>query len=360
MSQVHRFPIANIQVGTGDRTFVIIELGVTHGNDEKLAETMIRTAKEAGADAVKCEVIKPDQLVARDYRDKLEYSYVAYSGTNVVRKYYDLVKELEMPRDMIVRLKGYADKIGIPFFGTAFDLESVDFLKSIKSCAVKMSSPEITHLPLLDHAARSGMPVLLDSGRATVDEIVAAVNHVRKCGCDSVAVMHNPSGYPAPFEDVHLRMIPTLREKTGVAVGLSCHNRGMAICFGAVGIGADLIEKPVTDDNTRDGDEHIFSLNVEEVPEFVRTIRQVDTAKGLANRDPRILRDSEHARNTYRQSLVAARDLPDGHKLARSDVTFSRPGWGILASDVDKAIGATLRRPIESGNVIHWADVSDR
>ena len=358
MSNRNAIRIGNAEVGNGGATFVVIELGVTHGNDEELAATMIREAKRAGADAVKCEVINPDRLVAADYRDRLEYSYVAYSGKKVVENYYNLIRQVTMPLEMLARLKRYADELQMPFFGTAFDFESVDFLKSIGSCAIKLASPEIVQFPLLDHAVRSGLPVLLDSGKATTVEIGAAVSRARLQDGAAVVVMHNPSGYPAADKDVHLRMIPTLQNAFDVPVGLSCHSRGSSVSFAAVGIGADVIEKPVTDDNTQDGDEHIFSLNIGEIAPFVATIRQLDLAKGMANRDPELALETDHQRNTYRQSLVAVRDMKAGNRITREDFRFARPGWGILAADGEKAIGRTIIRSIRADHTIHWQDLA--
>ena len=262
-----------------------------------------------------------------------------------------------MPYDDIAKLAAMARTRGLPFFGTAFDLETIDFLKSIGACAVKISSGEITHHPLLVRAAESGLPVFFDTGRSSLGEILSAVEVLRGAGCATPLIMHNPSGYPAAPQDVQLLSIPLYQQAAGLPVGLSCHSRGNMMVHGAIAVGANIIEKPLSRDNTKDEDEHIFSVNIAELDRYVDEIRALEAALTL-NRQKLYEGDSDPVRRrTFRQSLVAARDLPAGHILAAADLTFARPGHGFPPTMVEFLVGRILKNAIPRGHHVRKDDI---
>jgi sialic acid synthase SpsE len=348
--------IADRTVGAGAPTWIVVELGVTHGQDLDLAKRMIAAAKSAGADAVKVECIDPDALVARAHRKTLDYSHRTASGVSVTENYYQLLQRVSMTRDEISKLRKTAQEVGIPFFGTAFDLGTVDFLAEIKSCAIKISSGEISHIPLIQHAAKSGLPVILDTGRSSIADITRGVYAARQAGCVTPVVMHNPSGYPALPQDVNLESIPRLKSALGVPVGFSCHSRGFDMALAAVAFGCDVIEKPVSQDNTIEEDEHVFSVNLEDLDDYVARIRGLERAMDF--NWARFFPKEERERKTFRQSIVAMRPIAAGEVITRDAVSFARPGWGIEPESIELIVGRRAAVDIDEGCLLEWSQLT--
>jgi N,N'-diacetyllegionaminate synthase len=348
--------IADRIVGDGAPTWIVIELGVTHGQDVDLAKRMIAASKAAGADAVKVECIDPDALVAREYRSTLDYSHRTASGASITENYYQLLQRVSMTRDEISVLSKAAQEVGIPFFGTAFDLGTVDFLAEIKSCAIKISSGEISHIPLIQHAAKSGLQVILDTGRSSIADITRAVYAAQQAGCATPVVMHNPSGYPAAPQDVNLGSIPRLKSALGVPVGFSCHSRGYDMALGAVAFGCDVVEKPVSQDNTIEEDEHVFSVNLHELGDYVARIRGLERA--IEFDWARFFPQEDRERKRFRQSIVAVRPIKAGELITRDAVDFTRPGWGIEPEAIDLILGRRAAVTIDDGCLIQWSQLT--
>jgi sialic acid synthase SpsE len=217
---------------------------------------------------------------------------------------------------------------------------------------VKISSGEITHEPLLAEAARSGLPVFFDTGRATFDEVLRAREVLARHGADTPIVMHNPSGYPALPADVNLPVISLYSQVLACPVGLSCHSRGNTMVHAAVALGASVIEKPLSRDNTLEDDEHIFSVNLSELDSFVSEIRDLEAALHLDRMkilqgvgDPKL-------RTTFRQSLIAKRALTAGATIEVDDITFARPGYGFPPGDFSRVVGRRLAKNVVAGAVI--------
>ncbi len=344
--------IAGRSIGPGHSAWIVAEFGVTHEGTLDVAMEMLDASIKAGVDAIKVECINADAIVSLEYRDTLNYAFKTLAGHQITENYYQLLKKVSLPYDDIAKLAALAQKRGLPFFGTAFDLETIDFLKSIGACAVKISSGEITHHPLLVRAAQSGLPVFFDTGRSSLGEILSAVEVLRGAGCATPLIMHNPSGYPAAPQDVQLLSIPLYQQSAGLPVGLSCHSRGNMMVHGAIAVGANIIEKPLSRDNTKDEDEHIFSVNISELDRYVDEIRALEAALTL-NRKKLYEGDSDPVRRrTFRQSLVAARDLPAGHILTSADLTFARPGHGFPPTMVEYVVGRKLAAPVAHGHHI--------
>lgn len=354
----HIAHIANQEVGAGRPAFLVAELGVTHEASLSVAEEMIRAAKHAGFNAVKVECIDADRLVATDYRSSIQYSFNTLSGVAKSINYHELLKQVSLDYDEISQLASIARSLEMPFFGTAFDIDTCGFLKSIGACAIKISSGEIDHFPLLEAAAKTGLPVFFDSGRASVVEVLAAVEVLNGGGCLAPIIMHNPSGYPAPPRDVCLETMDIYRRATALPVGFSCHTRGNVMVHAAVAVGANVIEKPVSRDNTVEEDEHIFSINMHELDAFVQEVRSIE-ASLVVDLKKLIHGGDEIAKTRFRQSVAAARDLQAGQKLEISDLTFARPGFGIRPGKAGELVGRQLRDAVAAGVLLlekHFVD----
>jgi N,N'-diacetyllegionaminate synthase len=344
--------IAGRAVGPGQPVFIVAELGVTFEGRFDVAAEMIAAAKAARVDAVKIECIDADRIIAPEYREKLVYSFKTLTGVQRDESYWELLKRLSLSYDDLKRLMSLARDAGVPIFGTAFDMETVGFLADNGSCAIKLSSGEITHHPLFEVAARSRLPVFFDTGRATLDEILRAKETLANHGAAAPIVMHNPAGYPAAPHDVNLGIIPLYANVLGCPVGLSCHSRGDTMVHAAVALGASVIEKPLSRDNTIEDDEHIFSVNMADLESYVREIRDLEAALRLDRGRVIMGSGDPGVRNKFRQSVVAIRALPVGHAITRSDVTFARPGYGIAPANVTTVIGRTVKTAIAAGALI--------
>jgi sialic acid synthase SpsE len=344
--------IAGRRVGPGQPVWIVGELGVTHEGTLDVAVEMLDASAKAGIDAIKVECINADTLVSDEYRSSLLYSFKTLTGRTITENYYELLTKVSLSFDEIGMLAALAKERNLLFFGTAFDLDTVDFLKSIGACAIKISSGEITHHPLLQRAAKSGLPVFFDTGRASIGEVLAAVEILRSAGCPTPLVMHNPSGYPAAHHDVQLNSIALYQQATGLPVGLSCHSRGNMMVHGAIAVGANVIEKPLSRDNTKEEDEHIFSVNIHELDRYVEEIRALEQAFAVS-REKLYVGDTDPVRRrTFRQSLVAARDLPKGYRIKVSDITFARPGLGLAPSLLDFVVGRRVNSFVPAGHHI--------
>jgi N,N'-diacetyllegionaminate synthase len=310
------------------------------------------TARAAGVDAVKVECIDADRLLAAEYRDTLTYTFKTLGGLEKRENYWSLLKRLSLSQSETVKLFKLAHDEGTAIFGTAFDLDTVKFLVDQGSCAIKLSSGEINHEPLLIEAARSGLPVFYDTGRATFEEVLHAREVLAQNGATTPVVMHNPSGYPAAPADVNLSVIPLFKQVLDCPVGLSCHSRGNAMVHAAVAIGANVIEKPLSRDNTRDDDEHIFSVNLDDLAGFVSEIRDLEDAM-LLHSDKILGRTGDPAaRAMFRQSLIASRPLAAGSYITDKDLTFARPGFGFAPDEFKRIIGRRLATDVAAGSVI--------
>ncbi len=344
--------IAGRPVGAGHPVWIVAELGVTHEGDVALAHRMVDISADAGTDAVKVEVIDPDRLVA----DRtLEYSYDTAKDGTVTENYYSLLQRVALSSADLSKISEHARDRHIAFFGTAFDLPSVDFLRDIESCAIKISSGELTHRPLLEKAARSGLPVICDTGRALLSEVSDAEAILTEADATGIAFMHLAAGYPAPVDGTDLRIISSLQRMTQGPVGLSCHSIGMDAGLAAVALGASIIEKTITPDPTRRGDEHLMSLPFDDLAEYVRRIRWIERALG---KDDRVLGPQEERdRLRFRQSVIAARPLAAGTTLTENDLDFARPAKGVPAGDAGQLVGHKLKHSVGTREFITWDDV---
>ena len=343
--------IGNIEISDNKKVLIVAELGVTHNGSVAEAKQLMKAAVEAGMDIIKCEMFVADRLVGDR---NMIYKTMTNQGP-YEKNYYQLLKDLEFSKEELIELKRYADELNIPFFGTCFDFEEIDFAVENGFDAIKFSSGEITHYPLLQYGAKTGLPIFIDTGGSLLFEVEKAVMTVRNEGNENVIIMHNPSGYPAVPERTNLRMIQSIKNICNKPVGLSCHTPGRDAVIAAVAIGANAIEKPLTLDKNYYGDEHIFSLQIDEFKEYVEAIRFIEKAMG---KNERFLDEFEEAiRKAGRQSLIAAIDLKEGDILSLENTRFARPNKGIIPEHIDIAIGRKIRQNIGKNEFITWGHV---
>lgn len=350
---------ANRRVGDGEPCFITFEAGPTHDGLE-MAKRLVKHASEAGADAVKFQVFDPDRLVA----DKsLMFSYEvlmdkASGKTETVEEpLYDILCRRCLTTDEWRQLKHYSDSLGLAFFATVAFEEDIELLVEVGCDSLKIASSDVNHFPLLRKAARTGLCLQLDTGNSTLGEVEAAVDVILSEGNSNIIIHQCPSGYPARLNSINLNIITTLKRMFPFPVAFSDHTPGLEMDVAAVALGANLLEKTITEDRTTRSVEHIFSLEPSEMRNFIRTIREVETALGNPRR---IMSEVElEQRRKYRRSMFARRNLRAGETLTEQDIEFRRPGTGLQPGFLDSVVGKCLVADVSAGHMFAWQDLAE-
>lgn len=340
--------IGDRPVGAGAPVYIIAEAGSNHDRDLDQARRLIDVAAEAGADAVKFQTFRSDQIVA-ETPTRAEYlDGILPPGQTMS----ELFRQLELPREWHAQLAEHAIERGLDFLSTPFDHEAVDLLDDLGVKAFKVATYELWHLPLIRDIASRGKPIICSTGMADIGEVQAAVEVVRETGNEQLILLHCVVNYPPPFADLNLRAIETMRQAFGVPVGWSDHTPGWLAPVIATSLGAAVIEKHYTTDRSRPGPDHRFALEPNELAEMVHMIR--DTEAALGSGVKRRARSEDDLYVTARRSLFAARPIEAGAAIGKDDVAILRPGTGLEVRDLDKVLGRTARRAIARHEPLSW------
>lgn len=339
--------IGNRLIGAPGRTYVIAEMSANHHQDLDQAVAIIKAAKNAGADAVKLQTYTPDTMTIDSDKDCFRIQKTIWAGATL----YDLYGDACTPWEWHPNLKAEADRLGIDLFSTPFDPTAVDFLEKVGVPAYKVASFELVDLPLLKKIGRTGKPVILSTGMATLAEIDEAVRTIREAGSGGLALLKCTSAYPAPPEEMHLKTIPHLASAFDVPVGLSDHTLGIAVPVAAVALGAAIIEKHFTLSRSVTGPDSAFSLEPEEFKAMVDEIRIAEKALGRVNYQ---LTEAEAATRVFRRSLFVVRDMKAGERFSHENVRVIRPGHGLAPKFIDKVIGKKAAADIDRGTPLDW------
>jgi len=325
-------------IGDGQPAYIIAEIGVNHNGILALALELIDVAVSAGADAVKFQKRSLNQLYPKKYLEN------ANAGEKTLRYLLPILQQVELPDHNYYKILEHCQKKGITFLCSAFDIESADFLADLGVPAYKVASADLTNLPLLDHLARKGKPLILSTGMSRMDEVETSVDFLNERGVE-FALLHCNSTYPTAFEDVNLRFMEKLR-RFGVPVGYSGHERGIAVSTVAAAMGASIIERHITLDRTMDGPDHAASLEPQGFKKMVRDIRQVSEALGTGE-EKFISRGEILNREVLGKSLVAARKIEPGEVITSEMITVKGPALGLSPQNYPGLVGRVATRPIE-------------
>lgn len=345
--------IAGHSIGPGRPTYIIAEMSANHGQKFEQAVEIVKAAQAAGADAVKLQTYTPDTLTI-DCRN--EYFQIGKGTIWEGRNLYELYGEAYTPWDWQPKLKQIANELGLDCFSTPFDATAVEFLEQMDVPAHKIASFELVDIPLLQRVARTGKPVILSTGMATLEEIELAVRTLREAGNEQLALLKCTSAYPARPEDMNLRTIPDLAERFDVPVGLSDHTLGIAVPVAAVTLGACIVEKHFTLSRSTPGPDSAFSLEPQEFQQMVEAIRVAEKALGRVNYE---LTSGEAASRVFRRSLFVVKDMKAGEKFTEDNVRVIRPGYGLAPQHLPEVLGKTAARDIARGTPLDWALVVD-
>jgi N,N'-diacetyllegionaminate synthase len=335
-------------VGPASGVFVVAEIGTNHNGSAVQAEKLIDEAADSGADAVKFQTYRVDRLLIPSIERYGQRRDGAESSYQMLRRYELSWADQE-------KLKKHADKRGILFFSTPSDEESADFLDTLGVPVFKISSADVTHVPLLRHIASKGKPVLLSTGMSFLSEVADAVYHIRSAGAKEILLMHCVSTYPAAPQQMNLRALQTLHSYFELPVGLSDHSEGILIPLVSVAMGSVLIEKHFTLDKNALGPDHKASMDPTELRTLVQKLREVESSLGDGRKRPSDV--EEASRLFYRRSIVAAVDIRAHETIARWMLTFKRPGSGLEPRHLEKVIGAKARRNLGRDTILQWGDL---
>ena len=307
-------------------TLIIAEAGVNHNGDINLAKRMIDVAAEAGVDYVKFQTFKAENLVQR----KAKKASYQIDNTDNSGSQFSMLKKLELSNENHNILIEYCKLKNVKFLSTAFDFESMDFLKN-KLDFYKIPSGEITNLPYLEKVAKLGLSVVMSTGMANMQEVREAFEVLLKNGLkkEDITILHCNTEYPTPMEDVNLTAMLSIERELGVKIGYSDHTLGIEIPIAAVAMGASVIEKHFTLDRNMDGPDHKASLEPSELTAMVTAIRNIELALGDGIKNP----SKSEQKNILiaRKSIVSISAIKIGDMFTEQNISVKRPGNGISA-----------------------------
>ncbi|MFN8494593.1 MAG: pseudaminic acid synthase [Caldilineaceae bacterium] len=334
-------------IGPGYPTYMVAEMSANHNQNFDQAVQIIHAAKEAGADAVKLQTYTPDTLTIDCDNDYFRIKGTLWEGRNL----YDLYGEAYTPWEWQPKLKKVANELGLELFSTPFDTTSVDFLEKMDVAVHKIASFESIDLPLLRHIAKTGKPVIMSTGMATLAEIDESVNTLRQAGNQELILLKCTSAYPSPPEAMNLHTIPHLAEAFGVPVGLSDHTPGIAVPVAAVALGACMVEKHFTISRALPSPDSKFSLEPQEFKAMVEAVRMTEKALGTVHYG---LEEHEAVSRVFRRSLFVVQDIKAGEAFTEQNVRSIRPGHGLHTRHLEEVLGRHASQDIQRGAPLSW------
>jgi N-acetylneuraminate synthase len=329
--------------------FVIAEAGVNHNGELALARQLCDAARAAGADAVKFQTFRAEDLVVPGAPT------AGYQARQTGESdQFAMLRKLELGEAAHVQLRAHCNAIGIEFFSTPFSEDAVDLLVRLGVQRIKLPSGELTHRALVAKAAATQLPLIASTGMATLAEVQEALAWVEAARGHrrEVTVLHCTSAYPAEDAALNLRAIETLAQATGLPAGYSDHSTGIEAALAAAALGATVIEKHLTLDRSLPGPDHAASLEPAEFAAMVRGIRRIAAMRGDGVKAPRA--QEEDAARVARRSIVAARDIPAGATLTAAMLACRRPATGIAPRDWERVLGQRTQVALAAGTVLQW------
>lgn len=329
-----------------ESVYIIAEAGVNHNGDINIAKKLIDVAVEAGVNAVKFQTFKASSLASK-LAKKASYQY---QEDNQSETQLDMLKQLELDRDMHKELLCYCEKLGITFLSTPFDLESIDLLFDLGVDIIKIPSGEITNYPYLKKVGSLKKKVILSTGMSDLKEIKEALGVLYQSGTTDIKVLHCITEYPAPIDEVNLKAMKTIQNEFHVEVGYSDHTCGIEIPIAAVAMGAKIIEKHFTLDKNMEGPDHRASLDPNELKSMVQAIRNIERAMGDGVK--RVMPSEEKNKNIVRKSIVAKRNILEKEVFTEENITTKRPGDGISPMKWNEILGKEAKSYFEKDDLI--------
>lgn len=344
---MNKIQIYNKVIGNNHPVFIIAEGGVNHNGDMKIAKKLVDIAKNSGADAIKFQTYKTNNLVTKSAK------LTDYQLQNIKenKSQYTMLRDLELSNIDFRILKKYCDQKGIIFLSTPHSFDAIDFLYDLVP-AYKIGSGDITNIPTLKYIAKKNKPIILGTGMSTLKEVKCAIKAIESEGNKQIIALHCTTNYPCPIEQVNLNAMITMKKELGCIVGYSDHTLGTLVPIIATAVGAKVIEKHITIDNELPGPDHKASLNPNELSLMVTKIRE--TEKILGNFEKRPTKSEKKIMKNVRKSLVANIDIKKGTIISPQAIQIKRPGTGVNPADLEKIIGKKAKKNIQKDEIINY------
>ena len=339
-----------------NKTIIIAEAGVNHNGDIETAKRLIDVASDAGVDYVKFQTFKAERLVSPSAQ---KAKYQIENDTSKDDSQLKMLKKLELSDNDHKELISYCKSKNISFFSTAFDEEGISYLSSLNFDMFKIPSGELTNYPYLKAIAKTGLPVILSTGMANLDEIEKSINVLVSYGTkkSEITVLHCNTEYPTPMIDVNLKAMLTIKEELGVKIGYSDHTLGIEVPIAAVALGAEVIEKHFTLDRGLKGPDHKASLEPNELKEMVKSIRNIEKAISGNGIKEASLSEKKNI-DIARKSIHLSKDLTSGSIISEQDIISLRPGDGICTMNWESIIGKIVNKDLKKFTKLTLNDLS--
>jgi N-acetylneuraminate synthase/sialic acid synthase len=325
--------------------FVIAEIGHNHQGSVEICKQLFKAAKDCGVDAVKLQKRHNRRLYTKDF-----YNH-PYDSENAFGPTYGLHREaLEFGEKEYKELKQYADHLGLVFFATPFDFESIDFLEKMNMPCYKIASGDLRHIPLVKYIAKTKKPLIMSTGGATLSDVRRAYEAIYPLN-KQIAILQCTASYPADFSELNLHVIRTYQEEfPGHIIGLSAHDNSIAMSVAAYVLGARIIEKHFTLNRVMKGTDHVFSLEPVGMRKLVRDLRRVRLA--LGNGIKKNYESEKAAIHKMGKKIVASGDLKKGHIIKPTDLSFKSPGDGLSPYMAEKFFGKKLKKAVKEDEAL--------
>ncbi len=335
-------------LGQGKPCFIIAEAGVNHNGSFKIAKKLVDAAKDSGADAVKFQTFRTEELVTKDAKQAKYQKNNARAGSQ-----FEMLKKLELSENEFREIAKHCKKRKIIFLSTPFDFASARFLNSLGIPAFKIGSGELTNIAFLKYIAGFKKPVVLSTGMSTLEEVDEAVKSIYSTGNRKLILLHCTSNYPAEFRNVNLKTMITLSRRFKVLTGYSDHTKGIEVALASAALGAVILEKHFTLSKGMKGPDHKASLNPAELKKMIEGIKGVELFLGNGIKKP--VAAEIAISKVIRKSVVALTDIEKGTKLKKGMLGIKRPGTGIEPKYFDRLTGKVTLKFIRKDSVLKWS-----
>ncbi len=333
------------------KTYIIAEVGVNHNGDIKIAHKLIEEAKKAGADCVKFQTFKAENLVTKN-APKANYQLKVTDNTE---SQYDMLKSLELKYDDYLEILEHCKNLDIDFMSTPYSFEDVDFLMKLNVDSFKIASAQLTELPFLEYVSKNQKPIYLSTGMSNMAEVNAAIEMITKNSKSDLIVFQCTTNYPSDISEANINVIDSFKSIPNIKVGYSDHVVNNFACFAAVAKGVHAVEKHFTIDKLLPGPDHSCSLNPKQFQELVYGIRQIEKSLGLFKKFP----TKKETENMFgmKRSLVYAKSIKKGTILDLKHFAFKRPMNGLTPNEVKFFIGKKLNKDVEEDTKVDYNDI---
>ncbi len=340
--------IGKHMISENSPTFIVAEMSANHLMDFDRAVAIMQAAKDAGADAIKIQTYTPDTITLDCDDPCFQITQgTIWDGTTL----HKLYQGAYTPWEWQPQLKKIAEEMGLIFFSSPFDLSSVDFLEEMDVPVYKVASFEINDIPMIQKIAKLGKPIIMATGVAYMSDIELALQTCKEAGNENVILLKCCSAYPAPYEDINLKTMPSMKETFDCIVGLSDHTMGTAVASAAVALGAKVVEKHLTLSRADGGADAAFSMEPHEFKEMVDNIRMIEKALGRATYD---LTQKQKNSREHARSLFVAKDMKAGDVFTPDNLRSVRPSCGLHTKYYEDLLGKKIRKDAKLGTPMSW------